>query len=145
MLTYDAAWWDEKVGTFSVLPTSSGEVKSDTPLAEALSRSTLIVQSLCAPTGLPSSSPSLLIMIGADGAVAMENYSRVEVAEAAHAYLAPRLAREGTKPPSAPNHSFYTRWKKQSFTRGATTSPIAVGAGMKSKPASGSTPLRKTC
>ena len=92
LLSYDAPFWDASIGTFTLLPCEGGPVAHDAPLAHIFARSTLVVSSLCAPNGLPGANASLLVYVGADAAVALEAYSRLEVAAALHAYVAPRLA-----------------------------------------------------
>ncbi|PWN99853.1 FAD/NAD(P)-binding domain-containing protein, partial [Tilletiopsis washingtonensis] len=139
LLSYDAPFWDASIGTFTLLPSEGGPVARDAPLAHIFARSTLVVSSLCAPNGLPGASASLLVYVGADAAVALEAYSRLEVAAALHAYVAPRLAAaassddadDAKEVPQEAKHSFYSRWRRQAFTRGATTTPACVGGGTK--------------
>ncbi|CEH19343.1 Amine oxidase [Ceraceosorus bombacis] len=140
LLTYTEPWWDAQIGTFTVLATEKGEVTPDTPLRDALARTTLIVSSLCAPTGLPGDSSSLLVMVGADAAKTIERHGRQEAAQIVHDYLVPKLARQGASP-QQPNHTFYSRWAKQAFTGGATTTPFAVGGGTRQDLAELSRPL----
>ncbi len=125
LLSYDKPWWDEKVGMFTVLPTQAPPSDlSGASLQDILSSCTMLVSSFAAPNGLPDQSNSLLAMVGADHGKALERFDRKEVEAALHTYLSERL---GHPDAPAPNHSFYSRWSKQQFTRGATTTPILVG------------------
>ncbi|KAN0060139.1 hypothetical protein ACQY0O_008113 [Thecaphora frezii] len=144
LLHYDQAWWDKEVGTFMVLPTTEGSASSSS-LADLFASTTLIVSSLCAPNGFPSREPSpsdskgastsvsnsLLVMVGADAGKAIEEHDRLEVGRELHAYLARRIEAVGTGAEAAaskgPRHVFYSRWARQPFTRGATTTPVLVG------------------
>ncbi|EPQ30025.1 uncharacterized protein PFL1_02698 [Pseudozyma flocculosa PF-1] len=142
LLAYDEAWWDKEVGTFMVLPTRDAPSDASSgSLQDLFASTTLIVSSLCAPNGFPSSEPSpagcgggrsssvsnsLLVMVGADAGKAIEAHDRVEVGRQLHAYLAQRLAADGGAG-KGPKHIFYSRWAKQPFTRGATTTPVVVG------------------
>lgn len=66
-------------------------------------------------------------MVGAQAAKDIEQYTRLEVAEALHDYLYARLKNpSGTTQPKL-RHTFYSRWGQQPFTRGATTTPVVIG------------------
>lgn len=65
-------------------------------------------------------------MIGAQDARDMERFSRLETAKALHNYLYPRLKMKGAAPDSELMHTFFSRWGKQPYTRGATTTPVVV-------------------
>ncbi|UZJ54169.1 hypothetical protein CBS101457_003489 [Exobasidium rhododendri] len=133
LLTYQEPWWSLDVGTFFVLPSSSPSSSSSAPSLESIfSSNTLIVNSLCTNgTGLPPSvtSPSLLVMIGATPAKQLEKFSRLEVAEALDKYLSPKLqtgSSSSSKQTPVLKHSFYSRWGKQEFTGGATSTPVTL-------------------
>jgi monoamine oxidase len=135
LLTYKEPWWSTEAGTFVVLPAATSETTAakdtsgDVALTNIFASTTLIVNSLCAAsTGLPSSftSPSLLIMIGASSAKKLESYSRLEVAKALDKYLSPRLSTTQGQSNEL-KHTFYSRWGKQDFTGGATTTPVTIG------------------
>lgn len=117
LLHYDAVWWSKDVGTFIVLP---ADVPSGDELTRLFASNTLIVSSLHSPSG---GSNSLLVMIGGQAALELEKHERVTVGKALHAYLAARL---NVASSPAPKHVFYSRWGKQAFTGGATTSPVSV-------------------
>ncbi|KDN37658.1 amine oxidase [Tilletiaria anomala UBC 951] len=127
LLSYDNPWWEVKTGSFTILPTTliPADLQSAS-LRDIFSSSTLIVSSFAAPNGLPDPNPSLLAYVGAEHGRAIERFTRQEVAEALHAYLFERI---GSKAGAIeqPKHSFYSRWNKQEFTRGATTTPVVVG------------------
>lgn len=136
LLTYKEPWWSLEAGTFVVLPvankaTTSTENNEDAALMDIFASTTLIANSLCASnTGLPSllMSPSLLVMIGASSAKKLEKFSRLQVAKALDRYLSPRLSSNDRKEASHElQHTFYSRWGKQEFTGGATTTPVTVG------------------
>lgn len=136
LLTYEEPFWSQDVGTFVVLQASGkGEAAADledgaTPTLQGIfSSTTMIVNSLCcSSSGLPThmTSPSLLAMIGGLAAKQIERFSRLEVAKALEEYLVPRLITEGKQKPQL-KHTFYSRWAKQEFTRGATSTPVTVG------------------
>lgn len=126
LLSYPSAWWPAEVGSFTVLPVQTPSNSAPSTLEGLFSSTTLSIASLAAPSGIPGSSASLLVMIGAEAARQVEHYPRPEVSAAAHAYLAKRLA-PGMTPP-APTHDFLTRWAKHEFTRGATTTPVLASA-----------------
>lgn len=109
-----------------VLPTSNS-TSSTSSIQEILSRTTLIVSSLSAPNGLPGSSPSLLIYVGTPASLEIEKYSRAEVVSALHSILSPRISTsDQAEKISEPIHTFYSRWNRQPFTRGATTTPTLI-------------------
>lgn len=124
LMTYSAPWWSSEIGTFMVLPTSTSTSPSSS-IEEVLSRATLIVSSLCAPNGLPGSSPSLLIYVGTPASQEIEKHSRADVVSALHKIISPRISEKEAKI-SEPIHTFYSRWNKQAFTKGATTTPVTI-------------------
>lgn len=127
LLHYDAVWWGKDVGTFIVLPTN--DKSSGDELTNLFATNTLIVSSLCSSSGNEgsgSASNSLLVMIGGQAALALEQYERVQVGKALHAYLAARLVAGTSEAAAPPKHVFYSRWGRQALTGGATTSPVSV-------------------
>lgn len=132
LLTYKEPWWPLDAGTFIILPTKMNNTPTSGGLKDIFASTTLIVNSLCASgTGLPTqlTSPSLLIMIGASSAKELENFSRLEVAQALDDYISPRLFDVTKNKNDIPlKHTFYSRWAKQNFTKGATTTPVVIGA-----------------
>ncbi|SPO32083.1 related to FMS1 - polyamine oxidase, converts spermine to spermidine [Ustilago trichophora] len=136
LLNYDQAWWNSKVGTFLVLPSSapapSSVVKSEAEkkLWDLYSSTTLIVSSLSAEgpeaTGNGASN-SLLVMVGAEAGKQLEAFERLDAGNALHAYLTARIG--GADGAKQPKHVFYSRWAKQPFTGGATTSPVSTASG----------------
>lgn len=135
MLHYDQPWWSSKTGTFLVLPASApapSSVSSDAQkkLWELYSSTTLIVSSL-ADAGSEAvgkgASNSLLVMVGAEHGKQLEAFDRMDAGNALHAYLTSRIG--AAEAATAPKHVFYSRWAKQAFTGGATTSPVSIDAG----------------
>lgn len=126
MLVYDSAWWPTDVGTFTVLPSSapSSTAQGSGDLPALLASTTLMV-------GADSDNSRLLVMFGAAAGRDLEAFTRSQVAEALHAYLAQRVPAaasgkgEGEVP--SPTHNFMTRWSKHALTGGATTTPVVVG------------------
>lgn len=57
----------------------------------------------------------------------MEGFERVEAAQALHTYLAKRLRTDASASDVPIRHAFYSRWARQEFTGGATTTPVTVG------------------
>ncbi|PWN52564.1 FAD/NAD(P)-binding domain-containing protein [Violaceomyces palustris] len=132
LLSYEKAWWPSDVGTFTVLAANeSGDGAEESAvsagsLRETLSSTTMIVSALNRSSD--SASNSLLVMVGADAAKAIESHERIEVADALHEYLVERIGGGGGGQGGVrPKHAFYSRWGKQEFTRGATTTPVALG------------------
>ncbi|SJX65920.1 related to FMS1-polyamine oxidase, converts spermine to spermidine [Sporisorium reilianum f. sp. reilianum] len=131
LLHYVQPWWDANTGTFVVLPSAAPAPPSVTgeqkKLWELYASTTLIVSSLAgdAEVGKGASS-SLLVMVGADAAKQLEAFERLDAGNALHAYLTARIT--GTDAPR-PKHVFYSRWAKQPFTGGATTSPVSTASG----------------
>ncbi len=129
LLHYEQPWWNGKTGTFLVLPSSApapASIKSDAEkkLWELYSSTTLIVSSLAGEGGDATgkgASNSLLVMVGADAGKQLEAFERLDAGNALHAYLTTRIAGEASG--KLPKHVFYSRWAKQAFTGGATTSP----------------------
>jgi len=110
---------------FTILPTSRDNLDLQAAaLEDVLANCTILLASSAAPSGLPGPSNSLLAMVGADHGKALERFSRGEIEQALHGYISKRL---GQPDAPKPNHSFYSRWHKQQFTRGATTTPLVVG------------------
>jgi monoamine oxidase len=136
LLTYKQPWWSLDAGTFVILPASKaseptvgGDNDDLSALMDIFASTTLIVNSLCASnTGLPSSftSPSLLVMIGGASGKKLESYSRLQSAEALDKYLSTRLSSPQRNERQL-QHTFYSRWARQEFTGGATTTPVTVG------------------
>lgn len=135
LLHYEKPWWSDKTGTFLVLPSSApapSSVSSDAQkkLWELYSSTTLIVSSL-AGSGQEAvgkgASSSLLVMVGAEAAKKLEAFERLDAGNALHAYLTIRIGAE--KDAKEPKHVFYSRWAKQAFTGGATTSPVSIDSG----------------
>ncbi|SPO25245.1 related to FMS1 - polyamine oxidase, converts spermine to spermidine [Ustilago trichophora] len=136
LLNYAQAWWNAKVGTFLVLPSSapapSSMVKSEAEkkLWELYSSTTLIVSSLSGEGSEATengASNSLLVMVGAEAGKQLEAFERLDAGNALHAYLTARIG--GAKGAKEPKHVFYSRWAKQPFTGGATTSPVSTASG----------------
>lgn len=119
-----------------VLPTRDAPADvSKSSLEELFASTTLIVSSLAAPNGFPtqekgdktsSVSNSLLVMVGADAGKAIEEHARLDVGKSLHAYLAQRIGASDADS-QGPKHVFYSRWGRQQFTRGATTTPVLAG------------------
>uniref|UniRef100_A0AAU7NIB1 Monoamine oxidase 1 n=1 Tax=Ustilago esculenta TaxID=185366 RepID=A0AAU7NIB1_9BASI len=135
LLHYDQPWWSGKTGTFVVLPSSrpaSDSVQNDAEkkLWELYSSTTLIVSSLSgegSEAAANGASNSLLVMVGAEAGKQLEVFERLDAGNALHAYLSARIgAAQGA---SKPKHVFYSRWAKQAFTGGATTSPVSTASG----------------
>lgn len=132
LLSYKEPWWSLEAGTFISLPTKESASSNLLDLKDVVASTTLIVDSLCASnTGLPTqvTSPSLLVMVGASSAKQIERFSRSKVAQALDDYLSPRLLNDSNKNKNVVplQHTFYSRWSKQDFTKGATTTPVTVG------------------
>lgn len=129
LLAYKDAWWPTDTGTFLVLPSHERPVDAGTSLEDLFASTTLMVSSLCAPNGLPASmtSSSLLVMLGGVPAKVLESHDRLDVASALHKYLVSRIANKDANHVSALTHTFYSRWARQPFTGGATTTPITLG------------------
>ncbi|TKY87663.1 hypothetical protein EX895_003244 [Sporisorium graminicola] len=137
LLHYDQPWWNAKTGTFLVLPLSApapSSVKGDTEkrLWELYSSTTLIVSSLAgegqAEVGKGASN-SLLVMVGAEAGQQLEGFERLDAGNALHAYLTARIGGDEAIGKQLPKHVFYSRWAKQPFTGGATTSPVSIASG----------------
>lgn len=135
LLHYDLPWWNVQTGTFLVLPSSAAapaSIKSDAEkeLWQLYSSTTLIVASLAGEgpdAARQGASNSLLVMVGAEAAKQLETFERVEAGNVLHTYLTARIgAVQGAK---APKHVFYSRWAKQPYTGGATTSPVSTAHG----------------
>lgn len=135
LLHYEHTWWPKDVGTFFILPSipDSESAKANTNLAEIVRSTTLIVSSLCAPNGYPTdmTSSSLLIMIGGAQGKKLEEFDRLDVANAFHDLLYDRIVsreHQSGKEKNTIRHAFYSRWHRQPFTGGATTTPIVCGS-----------------
>jgi monoamine oxidase len=135
LLHYAQSWWPRNVGTFFILPSkpATDSVDSSTNLADIVRSTTLIVSSLSAPNGYPAdmTSSSLLIMIGGAHGKKLEQFDRLDVANALHDLLYERfIAKEhqSNKEKDSLRHAFYSRWHRQPFTGGATTTPIVCGS-----------------
>ncbi|PWZ01763.1 FAD/NAD(P)-binding domain-containing protein [Testicularia cyperi] len=132
LLHYDDPWWKQEIGTFLVLPAANvagGEGQdADAELWKLYSSNTMIVSSLASSdssSNTGGASTSLLVMIGGPAAKQLEAYERVRAGNTLHRYLAARLeASSATE--TLPKHIFYSRWAKQPFTGGATTSPVSL-------------------
>lgn len=132
LLHYTQPWWPKDVGTFFILPSTKTDTSS-TNLADIVRSTTLIVSSLCAPNGYPTdmTSSSLLIMIGGAQGKKLEQFDRLDVANALHDLLYERIIakeHQSNKEKDALRHAFYSRWHRQPFTGGATTTPIVCGS-----------------
>ena len=64
-------------------------------------------------------------MIGGEHAKQLEKFDRITVSESLNEYLSHRI---GQSAPAKLSHTFYSRWAKQPFTQGATTTPIVIGS-----------------
>ncbi|PWN20964.1 FAD/NAD(P)-binding domain-containing protein [Microstroma glucosiphilum] len=124
MLVYESAWWPKDVGTFTILPSSgsSSTAQGSADLPALLAKTTLMV-------GADTEHSRLLVMIGASAGRDLESFTRPQVADALHAYLAERIpvAGKGETGVQSPSHNFMTRWSKHALTGGATTTPVVVG------------------
>lgn len=140
LLNYDQPWWNNSTGTFLVLPASSSSsglvpasIKGDAEkkLWELYSSTTLIVSSLLSggEGSVTGASNSLLIMVGGEAGKQLEAFERLEAGNALHAYLTSRIGGAGAEGAMQPKHVFYSRWAKQPFTGGATTSPVSTASG----------------
>ncbi|PWN33288.1 FAD/NAD(P)-binding domain-containing protein, partial [Meira miltonrushii] len=132
LLHYTQPWWPKDVGTFFILPSKEAD-NSSTNLADIVRSTTLIVSSLCAPNGYPAdmTSSSLLIMIGGAQGKKLEQFDRLDVANALHDLLYERMIakeHQSNKEKDSLRHAFYSRWHRQPFTGGATTTPIVCGS-----------------
>nr|CDI56275.1 flavin containing amine oxidoreductase [Melanopsichium pennsylvanicum 4] len=135
LLHYEQPWWNANTGTFIVLASSAPappSVKSDAEkrLWQLYSSTTLIVSSLSGETSEVAesgASNSLLVMVGGDAAKQLEAFERLDAGNTLHAYLTTRI--RGQQGIQNPKHVFYSRWAKQQFTRGATTSPVSTAKG----------------
>ena len=135
LLHYEQPWWNSQTGTFLVLPSnapapSSIESDAQKKLWQLYSSTTLIVSSLSsegAEAAANGASNSLLVMVGAEAAKQLEAFERLDAGNALHAYLTARIG--GADGAKAPKHVFYSRWAKQPFTGGATTSPVSTASG----------------
>ncbi|EST05711.1 Amine oxidase [Kalmanozyma brasiliensis GHG001] len=130
LLHYDQPWWNGNTGTFLVLPSSASapaSIKKDAEkkLWELYSSTTLIVSSLSGDGA--GASNSLLVMVGGESAKQLEAFERLDAGNALHAYLTTRIVGEASD--KLPKHVFYSRWAKQAFTGGATTSPVSTAPG----------------
>jgi len=125
VLSYPLAWWEPSdVGSFVLLPLDephTGDIEQ-LSLEELLRTTTAVVVAV-------STEPKamLMAMFGADHAIALERFQDSELQVGAHEYLVRRLVHQSTGTPPAPTHSYLTRWSKDPFSRGATTTPVQVG------------------
>lgn len=134
LLNYDQPWWSSNTGTFLVLPSSQpapASLQSDEQkqLWQLYASTTLIVSSLAGDGAAAGkgASDSLLVMVGANAAKKLEAFERVDAGNALHAYLTARI--DPAAQHAGPKHIFYSRWAKQPFTGGATTSPVSTANG----------------
>ncbi|GAC98914.1 amine oxidase, flavin-containing [Pseudozyma hubeiensis SY62] len=139
LLHYEQPWWNGKTGTFLVLPSSApapSSIKSDAEkkLWELYSSTTLIVSSLSPADDASAkagnnASNSLLVMVGGEAGKQLEAFERLDAGNALHAYLTARIGGSDEASGKLPKHIFYSRWGKQAFTGGATTSPVSTASG----------------
>lgn len=66
-------------------------------------------------------------MIGGMQGKQIESFDRLHVAEELHAYLAQRMSEHQSAAEVPLRHTFYSRWARQPFTGGATTTPVTLG------------------
>lgn len=139
VISYEDAWWPTDTGVFTILPTqisssqeSSGSTgSSNSRLRDLLQSVPLVVSSFAirsAPDDVqppPPTHPTLLIYIPVPIVAEMEGRSASEVGQAMHEYLATALPKDGAVP-HGPRHSVLTNWSHDSYSLGATSTPLTV-------------------
>ena len=125
LLRYPKAWWSnaDKVGSFILLPTSTGPITSDSSLEDIFAASTLSTASFAASTW-PTSQPILLTYLSVDPATQLLQRPEQEVAAAFHKYLIKRLGVSGDVP--EPSEVALTNWLTDEYALGATTTPSII-------------------
>ncbi|GAA5998103.1 flavin monoamine oxidase family protein [Rhodotorula paludigena] len=138
VLSYPSAWWPSpsENGSFLLLPLAT---PGDASFVELDGSSTL--EQIFRQTVIPVSSferiaatphPTLLAYVGARAARLLARFSTDEIAAAMHAYIVSRLA--PSSPPPAPSVHLVTSWQSDPFSRGATSTPIALQQGDEASP-----------
>lgn len=130
ILSYPEAWWPspEKYGSYVILPNTpemSSAFRAPTSLPQLFAQTTLNVANMA--RAAPSSHNTLLVYLGASAGQFIADYPADQVAATLHAYLALKLAPlERAKKLKSPSQVTITSWGKDPFSRGATSSPIAL-------------------
>ncbi|KAF7976101.1 hypothetical protein HWV62_7523 [Athelia sp. TMB] len=130
VISYPAAWWPQEFGSFVLLPE---DVQPRPPtaqpwLSDLLKSTTVLALSMTTD----SSKAMLMLLIGADAGIALEDFATdgdIEALRSAtHAYLVKRLLPPGSSVDvPEPTHAYCTRWSSDPYARGATTTPVQIG------------------
>ncbi|KAF7976022.1 hypothetical protein HWV62_8040 [Athelia sp. TMB] len=131
VISYPAAWWAQEFGSFILLPEEDSQSHPPTAqpwLSDLLKSTTILALSI----STDQSKAMLMLLIGADAGIALEDFATegdVEALRSAtHAYLVKRLAPPGSSADvPEPTHAYCTRWSSDPYARGATTTPVQIG------------------